>query len=242
MTKIQAATLLALLLSTPLCATADSPEAFAAPLNKKDLESLSAAAASASIESKAWQRVKELSIPLYQLARKNGDSRYVALHNMLRIGLPGTDISEYGQDGEKIRNELAMIAKHYQKIDQLSESSAVAGTLLDFERILEKHVANENPALAAFSNINLAVLDESGSVSEKYSEPLHIDGKPRFNVEFTKDVNAKEGMACSIETLRFGAEVFFKLKCKNKMESIVVGSKGQCSTNNDEAKAGRIQK
>ena len=189
------------------------------------------------VEGRAWARVKDHLDALYRELRQKGETRKEAMHNLQRIGLPGVDVTEFGQKGAEIRHELDRVAQYVRRKDGLNESASVAATFLALHEVLQATVAIEWP-----SKIHMAIAGEDGIEKRRLSESLREGNKPRFIVKFSERVDAETGQECMVDTLRLMEEIFFTVTCqaRGKGSFPLAAATSQCSINDDRMRAARL--
>jgi hypothetical protein len=169
--------------------------------------------------------------------RQKGETRKEAIHNLQRIGFPGVDIAEYGQNGQEIRRELDQVAQYVRRKGGLGESASIAATSLTLHEVLQTLVAIERP-----SKIHIAIEGDGGTAARRRSENLYEGSAPRFIVKFTERIHAETGQECTVDTLRLTEEVYFTVIChaRGKDSYPRAVAQSQCSINDDRMRAARL--
>jgi hypothetical protein len=184
----------------------------------------------ALIEGRAWKKIMPSLEGLYRELRQNDQTRKEAMHSLRRIGLPGVDISEFGERGQEIRRDLDRVTQYIRLKDNLSESASVAATFISLHEVLQTLEAIERP-----NRIHIAIQGEDGIAKERRSESLHEGGKPRHIFEFTERLTAKETQECTVDTMHIVDDVYFTLTCRaNGKETYPMAAvSSKCTVSND---------
>lgn len=229
--------LTATLLLAALAAPATAAEPGLSDWSQAQLSRMAEVFARAHADGQAWARILPALEALYRERRARGESNREAVHNLRRIALPGQDIAEYGEAGQRIRRELDALTQDARRRDGLGESAAVAATALHLHEVLQRLVAIEVPR-----TVHFAVAEPGGSAQWRRSQDLFDGAQRRTVTAFTETVGASREQQCTLDTLTLGPEVHVTLTCRPRgpASTPMASTTSQCATIDDRLKALRL--
>lgn len=188
-------------------------------------------------EGKLWAGVKAPLQALYRELRKRGETRSEATHNLRRIGLPGVEVSEFGERGALIRRDLERLARYVGQKDGLNEAAATSVVFLAFHETLAALAAADGP-----TQIHMAIAGDDGVEARRRSEDLYQAQVPRLMVKFSEKVDDRTGQVCEVDTLRLNDVVYFTLTCRagGPGSFPLAASTSECGIHDDRMKPARL--